>query len=223
MTITTPTPPKRGPGRPPGSKNRPKPTPTGPQTPQGPTIESPEPPPKPTAAQLVAEAATPGSSGGPGRPSNKVKLGESLAEAYEAIGRIIQIPAMFMPGPAGVRCKLIGDSLVANATACGNALAHLADTNPRVKKWLTEGSQFAAAGMVLAVHGPIIAAAFAPLGREPAEPSESDEAAVNLLGNLFTTFVGSMAGEPGADAPEPSGDVNPLAAMLLNLTGQPEG
>ena len=95
---------------------------------------------------------------GPGRPSASAKLAESMALNYAAIGGIIAAASRAFRGPAGDRMLAAGEALQAQARDCGQALANWADTNPKVKAWLTTGSTFGAFGMVLAAHLPIATA-----------------------------------------------------------------
>lgn len=170
---TEPTDPKRGRGRPPGSRNKPRQTGAAPGS----------------LAAAIESAAAP-SKNEPGRPNARTAslnaLADQLATAYKAFGGTLSVGAAALQlgeatRPLGTRLAAVGDQLVKNADACGLALARWADTNPAVKKWLSGLSTGSGLLMVLAAHAPIIAVAFG----KPAE-----------LGDLAATLAA-----PGADLP----------------------
>jgi hypothetical protein len=130
---------------------------------------------------------------GPGRPTKDEAelraLARRMATSYKALGGIIRTLAMVIPDQRLRRhVQATGAAIVANANTCGIALAQWADTDPKVKKWLTKGSRFTALGAVLDAHSEIIGAALT-----------GDVEA----GALIADMMGAM-GSMGGDSPFPS-------------------
>lgn len=218
-TTTTETAPKRGPGRPKGARNRPKPTPRAagaakPSPPDGPVS------PDDAAAQSVADklaaaAVPPRPDSLGGRPTvrqnARAALSEQLAVSYTAAGAMIEVAGVALTlNPStratGERIRAVGVELGRNADKCGEALAHWADTNPRVKAWLSRVSTGSGALMVLAAHAPILAAAF---GSSPA------------VGEMIGDVLGGPADETADAMREAMGFASMFATMFTGATGDP--
>lgn len=163
---------KRGPGRP---RKTAAAKPTGPQRPQ-PVIEPDPLPADDKHAQSIADqladvaatAAAPSGSASGGRPTAREgamnQLADNLATIYQAVGggiKVLALPLMLSArsGAFGQRLLDLGDEIESNAIECGNALARWADTNPKVKEFLTGASGHAGMILVIAVHLPILGAA----------------------------------------------------------------
>lgn len=191
---------KRGPGRP---RKAAAANPAGPQRPQ--PIEPDPIPADDRHAQTVADqladvaaaAAAPGSSASGGRPTKREgamnQLADNLATVYQAVGggiKVLALPLMLSArsGGFGQRLLDLGDEIESNAVECGNALARWADTNPKVKEFLTGASGHAGMILVIAVHLPIIGAA---LGRREAG---------QIAGNIATKLAGDGPTDEMADA-----------------------
>jgi hypothetical protein len=125
-------------------------------------------PPKatPRKAPAAKKAAAPTSApAGPGRPSNKTKLGERIAETYASIG----LAASMIPHPMA---QPIGLAIAQAGPGAGVAWAELAETNPAVKRALDKAMTTSGWGGVLAAHLPIVMTVVA-LVQTPPTPSTS--------------------------------------------------
>lgn len=219
MEPTT-TPRTRKPGRPRGSKTDPriKAATKARRSPRAPSAagEAPTGPvPDPTETPLddIAAAAVPDprpSTGG--RPSTdergRNRMAESLSTAYEGFGGILQAGAAVFAGiapGAASRINAVGHELRANADRCGLALARWADTNPRVKEWLSGLATGSGALLVLAAHAPIIAAAAGRADIAPIVGAAADMATgqPSPMADLFGAFLGNFMPGTADDPAQP--------------------
>lgn len=173
MTTTvdaTPKPAPRKRGRPPGSKTNPAILAAAAAGKPGRAAM-----PADTLGRIIADAATPPEpEAKTGRPSSSDKLAKSLGLNYQALGGIIKAMSLAF-GARGAAIEQVGAQIIESADECGRALAAWADTNPRVRKLLTDGSQFGALGMVLAAHAPIGGALVAAIRTSDDRPGIAGE------------------------------------------------
>lgn len=99
---------------------------------------------------------------GPGKPSNKAKLAESVTEGYVTLAVMVSA----VPHPAA---QAVGLSIGRQAGELGQAWAELADKNPKVKAALESLGRTSAVAMVVAAHVPIVVTALAVTGSLPPE------------------------------------------------------
>lgn len=150
------------------------------------------PPKEPKEPKARAAASSSTTARGPGRPSARDRLEQSLAEQLGAIGLMV---VMFNPKD--------GHAIVARAPQCAASLARLADQNPRVRRLLESGmTQSAWFGVIMAFGGLGLELA-ANHGQAPAflagtsTPAPADDAGV--FGNLAHLFDKSKAAHPSTN------------------------
>lgn len=142
---------------------------------------------------------------GPGRPSKadaqNAILFDGLVNFYVGLGGILQVAGLFLRQQ---RLTDTGQAMLVQSQSCAKALLSVAEQSPAMRRALEAVALGGGASLVIAAHGPIIAAAMGfgapamPEGPQATDPSTVASAQGPDLGSLLGVLLGGLGGEDAA-------------------------